>query len=106
MEAESEKEVERHFVKGIKRLGGWPLRLALDGNRGWPDYTVIWPFDNIGIVFVELKTKRGRLSKQQVNVIDKLNTLGCRTFVLKGLADVDAFFVIVENTLEAPNAEV
>jgi hypothetical protein len=47
------------------------------------------------VVFVELKTDKGRLSKIQKAVIAKLSGLGCNVEVLYGKDQVDEWFATV-----------
>lgn len=62
---ESERRFEAWFVKRIEDLGGEALKLEVAGRRGWQDRLVIMPH---GVTaYVELKAKKGRLSKVQRN---------------------------------------
>ena len=77
-----EKELEKYFVSEIKKLGGLCYKFVSPGNSGVPDSIVVLPG---AVHFVELKTKKGRLSPLQKRQIKKLNGLGQMTWVLFGL---------------------
>ena len=65
-----EKDIERHLRDGVRRLGGWCLKFVTPGFTGVPDRIVIMP---TGIcVFLELKTRKGKLSEVQKYQIRKL----------------------------------
>ena len=57
------------------------------GLRGIPDRLVLMPGGRV--IFVELKTDRGRLSKIQQAVHRKLLALGMTVETLKGRGDID-----------------
>lgn len=56
---------------------------------GVPDRLVILPGGRI--VFVELKQERGKLSKVQEMMIDRLSNMGCDVRVLYGMEQVERF---------------
>lgn len=85
----NEKNVERHLVEGIKKLNGMCLKFVSPGNSGVPDRVVILP--NGRIVFAELKTETGRLSKLQAHTIDEMKKRGADVRVLYGVKDVKEF---------------
>ena len=84
-----EAALERYFCAEVKARGGWAIKLNPLGLRGIPDRLVIMPGGRI--IFVELKTDRGRLSKIQKAVHRKLLGLGCTVEVLYGRIQVDAW---------------
>lgn len=49
-------------------------------NPGWPDLTIVGPG---GIVFLELKSAKGRVSKDQQEWIDALNAAGQRAYIAR-----------------------
>lgn len=59
----SESSLEKSFARRLKACGLTSLKLNVTGQRGWVDRLVILP--NGRVVFVELKTKRGKLSALQ-----------------------------------------
>jgi hypothetical protein len=65
-----ESEIEAWLKSRIEKLGGMFLKFTSPGNDGVPDRIVIMPARIC--VFVELKTRRGRLSEIQKYQIRKL----------------------------------
>ena len=90
-----EKNVERHLVTEIKRLGGMCIKLLSPGTAGVPDRLVILPDGRI--VFAELKTETGRLSKIQEYTIGEMRKRGADVRVLYGLSDVKKFIAEVKD---------
>lgn len=84
-----EREVEKKLVDGIRKLGGRAYKWVSPGANGVPDRIVILPGGRI--VFVELKTEIGRVSKLQKMQHAILRRLGCDVRVLYGADDVAAF---------------
>ena len=84
-----EKTVERHLVNGIKKLGGICYKFVSPGTTGVPDRIVIMPRGRI--IFVELKTDTGRLSKIQEYVIAQMRQRQADVRVLYGLEQVKRF---------------
>lgn len=86
----TEKEIEKILVSEVKKLGGRAYKWVSPGNDGVPDRIVILP----GKVpyFVELKTDKGRLSPLQKVQIERLEKMGQRVFVAKGIDGVSQFF--------------
>ena len=58
-----EKDIEKLFRDEIKKAGGKAYKFTSPGNDGVPDRIVMLPDGRI--VFVELKTDTGKLSKLQ-----------------------------------------
>ena len=84
-----EKRVERLLVEVIKRFGGMCLKFVSPGTSGVPDRIVILPDGKI--IFVELKTDAGKLSKIQEHTISEMKKRNADVRVLYGLKDVKAF---------------
>jgi hypothetical protein len=59
-----EKEIERHFVWTVERMGGVTYKFTSPGRKGVADRIACLPDGSTW--FVELKTKGGRLSKLQM----------------------------------------
>lgn len=53
--------------------------------KGWPDITGVW--GNKGL-FIEVKTPGGAVSKEQVEILRKLTSLGHLAFVARSVEDV------------------
>lgn len=85
-----EKEIEKILVSEVKKIGGRAYKFVSPGNDGVPDRIVILP--NQWPIFVELKTERGRLSSLQKVQLFRLNNLGQRVNVVKGMSGLIEFF--------------
>ena len=86
-----EKDIEKIFTAEIKRAGGKAYKFTSPGNDGVPDRIVMLPGGQI--VFVELKTDTGKLSKLQELQRRRIAELGQTVRVLHGLAEVRDFFL-------------
>lgn len=84
-----EKDIEKILVAEIKKLGGRAYKWLSPGNDGVPDRIVILP--GLPPVFVELKSDTGKVSMLQEVQIRRLQDLGQRVKVLKGLTAVRDF---------------
>lgn len=84
-----EKEIEKKFKKTLEAKGCLVYKFASPNCRGVPDRIVITTTGKI--LFVELKTEKGVLSKLQKVQIKKLLAYGQKVFVLYGLPEVEEF---------------
>lgn len=84
-----EKEVEKYLVREVKKLGGISFKFISPGNAGVPDRIVILSTGKV--VFVELKTDKGKLTKLQESQIRKISGLGAEVKVLYGIEGVKKF---------------
>ena len=84
-----EKDIEKFLVKEVKKLGGLCYKWVSPGNAGVPDRIVLIP--NRPVMFVELKTDTGKLSRLQEIQIKKLKAITEHVYVLKGLEEVRDF---------------
>jgi archaeal holliday junction resolvase (hjc) len=84
-----EKEIEKKFKKTLEAKGCLVYKFASPNCRGVPDRIVITTTGKI--LFVELKTEKGVLSKLQKVQIKKLLAYGQKVFVLYGLQEVEEF---------------
>lgn len=91
-----EKEVEKYLVREIKKLGGISFKFISPGNAGVPDRIVILPTGKV--VFVELKTDKGKLTKLQDSQIRKISGLGAEVKVLYGIEGVRKFINEIQST--------
>ena len=84
----TEREIERRLCEMVRKRGGLAYKF-LSMENGVPDRIFILPG---GIVwFVELKTKKGRLSKIQKCQISRLKDNGANIRVIYGYDDAAAF---------------
>ena len=86
-----EKDIEKLFRDEIKKAGGKAYKFTSPGNDGVPDRIVMLPDGRI--VFVELKTDTGKLSRLQELQCRQIDELGQTVRVLHGLAEVRDFFL-------------
>ena len=84
-----EKEIEKKFKKALEAKGCLVYKFASPNCRGVPDRIVITTTGRV--LFVELKTEKGVLSKLQKVQIKKLLAYGQKVFVLYGLQEVEEF---------------
>ena len=84
-----EKEIEKFLVREVKKLGGISFKFISPGNAGVPDRIVILPSGKV--IFVELKTDKGKLTKLQEVQIKKISDLGADARVLRGIEGVKKF---------------
>lgn len=84
-----EKDIERRLVNGVRALGGKAYKFVSPGNVGVPDRLVVMPGGRV--VFVELKTERGKLSPMQEMQLRHLADMGVAVEVLRGIEDVNNF---------------
>ena len=85
-----EKEIEKILVNEVRKLGGRAYKWVSPGNDGVPDRIVIFPGQ--APVFVELKTESGKLSPLQRVQIGRLQKLGQRAEVVRGIDGLSQFF--------------
>lgn len=81
-----EKEIEKKLVEGIRRLGGRAYKWVSPGSNGVPDRIIVMPGGRI--LFVELKTSTGVVSKLQKMQIRMLSQMGCDVRVVFGMDGV------------------
>lgn len=81
-----EKQIERRLVEGVRKLGGLCYKFVSPGHPGVPDRIVITPKGSV--IFVELKTDTGRLSKLQRYTIGEMQKHGADVRVVWGLESV------------------
>lgn len=84
-----EKDIEKKLAIEIKKLGGRAYKFVSPGNAGVPDRIVVLP--NGKLVFVELKTEKGKLTALQECQIRRLADLGQHVEVLYGIEAVKDF---------------
>lgn len=85
-----EKAIEAYGAKVAKAHGGWPIKLAMLGGRGWPDHTVIMHGGRI--IFIEYKRPGGAFQPLQKLMHRKLGEFGFEVYVVDSKAQVDRIF--------------
>lgn len=83
-----EREIEKKFDEKIKLKNGLSYKWVAPGNSGVPDRIVII---NGKVIFVELKTINGRMSKLQERQHKKIRNIYPDIFVLYGIEEVERF---------------
>lgn len=89
-----ESQIERRLVEGVKRLGGMCLKFVSPGTLGVPDRIIITAKGQV--IFVELKTETGRLTKIQRYVIGEMQKRGADARVVKGIDEVKELLAEIE----------
>ena len=84
-----EKDIERWLGNELRKAGYLYYKFVSPANPGVPDRLIICP--DGAVVFVELKTERGRLSKQQEACIQLLRDRGQTVAVLRGITEARTF---------------
>ncbi len=82
----TESRIERHLVDGVKKLGGMCLKFVSPSTPGVPDRLIITAQGKV--IFAELKTETGRLSKIQRYVTGEMQKRGADVRIVKGLDEV------------------
>ena len=82
-----ERAIERHLVNAVKKLGCLCYKFTSPGTVGVPDRIIITAQGKV--IFAELKTETGKLSKIQEYVINQMRLRGADVRVLYGTAQVD-----------------
>ena len=84
-----EANVERSFCTRLRGAGCLVYKFVSPGNDGVPARIVVTPGGRV--IFVELKTERGKLEPIQKFQIGRLKEHGQDVRVLHGTAEVDRF---------------
>ena len=84
-----ESYIERRLVEGVKLKGGLAWKFVSPGMSGVPDRIVLMPGGKV--IFVELKTDCGVLSRLQVRVQNILQNHGFKVVTLYGIDEVEDF---------------
>ena len=82
-----EKTIERRLVNAVRKFGGLCYKFTSPGTIGVPDRIIITAQGRV--IFAELKTETGKLSKIQEYVINQMRLRGADVRVLYGTAQVD-----------------
>ena len=84
-----ESQIERHLVQGVKACGGKCMKFISPSLPGVPDRIVLTPDGRV--IFIELKSKTGRLATVQRWVIGEMRGRGADVRVLRGMDQVKSF---------------
>jgi hypothetical protein len=77
----SEAELQQNIITLARRCGYYVFHSwsSLHSERGMPDLIIVAD----RLIFMEVKTERGRLSREQRDVIHRLRAAGCLALVVR-----------------------
>ena len=78
----TEQQIQSKRIKQLESEGYYVLKLIKTNKNGIPDLLAIPP--GCPVIFSEVKTPKGKLSKIQEYRLKELKTHGCKTEVYKG----------------------
>ncbi len=78
----TEQQIQSKRIKQLEEEGYYVLKLIKTNKNGIPDLVAIPP--DSGVLFSEIKTPKGRLSRLQEYRLKELSQHGIRTEVYKG----------------------
>lgn len=76
----TEQQIQNKKIKQLESDGWYVIKLIKTNKNGIPDLIAVKPND---VLFVEVKTNKGRLSKLQEFRIDELEKKGFKVLVLR-----------------------
>lgn len=77
-----EQKIQAKKIKELEAQGYYVIKLMNTNKNGIPDLIAIPP--NSDVIFIEVKTPTGKLSKLQEYRIKELDSMGIRVEVYKG----------------------
>ncbi len=83
MKQQSESLIQKNIVAYCKKSGIICKKVDSTSSVGWPDLTIVLPGGTV--LFVELKTETGKLSKLQERTIHQLKEQGANVYVIRSL---------------------
>lgn len=89
-----EKDLERWLGQELKKLGCIYMKFVSPGNDGVPDRIVVLPGGDV--VFVELKSETGRLSRTQAFQLERLQQKGAMVFLISNKIDAHDLLMLAE----------
>lgn len=78
----TEQQIQSKRIKQLEAQGYYVIKLVKTNKNGIPDLIAIPP--DSGVLFCEVKTKNGRVSKLQEYRLKELSEHGCITEVFRG----------------------
>lgn len=76
-----EKNLQQKILQFCKKEGILAVKVDSTSSRGWPDLTVLLPSG--AVLFVELKTETGKLSKLQAHTIERIKRNKGKAYVIR-----------------------
>ncbi len=78
----TEQQIQSKRIKELEEQGYYVLKLVKTNKNGIPDVLAIRP--DAAVIFSEIKTEKGKLSKLQEYRLKELNNFGFKTEVYRG----------------------
>lgn len=78
----TEQQIQAKRIKELESEGYYVIKLVKTNKNGIPDLVAIPP--DCGVIFSEVKTKKGKLSKLQEYRLKELDEHGLKTEVYRG----------------------
>ena len=78
----NEQQIQKKRIQQLEEQGYYVIKLVKTNKNGIPDLIAIPP--NTDVLFSEVKTPKGKVSKLQEYRIKELERHGCRTEIYKG----------------------
>ncbi len=78
----TEQQIQSKRIKQLEAEGYYVIKLVKTNKNGIPDVIAIPP--DAAVIFSEIKTKTGRLSKLQEYRLKELSSFGFNTEVYRG----------------------
>ncbi len=78
----TEQQIQKKRIKELEEQGYYVLKLVKTNKNGIPDVLAIQP--DAAVIFSEIKTKTGKLSKLQEYRLKELSAFGFKTEVYRG----------------------
>ena len=78
----TEQEIQKKRIKELEAQGYYVIKLIKTNKNGIPDVIAIPP--NSNVIFSEIKTKKGKVSKLQQYRLKELEKHGVKTEVYRG----------------------
>mgnify|MGYP003115545445 FL=1 len=82
-----ESIIQQKITQKARQLGILCVKVDSSSSRGWPDLTCVLP--NGTVLFIELKTPTGKLSRLQEHMIDKLKRNNANVHIIRSVEEFD-----------------
>lgn len=80
-----EKNLQKNILAICKKESILARKVDSTSARGWPDITAVLP--NGQVLFIELKTATGKLSKLQEYTLQKLQENNANSYVIRSVKE-------------------
>lgn len=91
-----EKRIEQRLGRLLQQRGVLFYKFVSPGRPGVPDRIAVLPGGRV--IFIELKTDTGRVSKLQKYELERLHQQGAYVYVVRGMEGVKALIHLVDCT--------